>query len=366
MENNLKYIVYLTTNLVNNKIYIGVHQTKDPNTFDGYLGCGVWINRPSSYEHPKTVFQYAIKKYGKKNFKRKVLKIYDKAEDAYLLEEEIVNKNFLARDDVYNTALGGTNGAYLLTCKKIYQYNLNGDFIKEWESYMQVARYFNRSLITIQRCVKNKTIFQEFYFSLVKYDKLDVSKMTKKKEIPKIPVFQYSEKGEYECCYESINDAARVLNKNHSNIANAIKLHTLCYNKYFTNVFSPNYAIAKKEIISSKEIHQYDLDGNYIQSFKNMAEAKKQLKIKSDIYKAIKLNRLCGGYQWRFEKLDHISKAQSKSGRPRQVGQYDLNMNLIKIYPSKAQCEKENGKGISHVLYGRDKTHKNKIYKYLS
>ena len=33
----MKYIVYLTTNLKNNKIYIGVHGTEDPNIFDGYI-----------------------------------------------------------------------------------------------------------------------------------------------------------------------------------------------------------------------------------------------------------------------------------------------------------------------------------------
>lgn len=32
----MKYIVYLTTNIVNNKIYVGVHGTKDPTVFDGY------------------------------------------------------------------------------------------------------------------------------------------------------------------------------------------------------------------------------------------------------------------------------------------------------------------------------------------
>lgn len=34
----MKYIVYKTTNLVNNYIYIGVHGTDTLETFDKYLG----------------------------------------------------------------------------------------------------------------------------------------------------------------------------------------------------------------------------------------------------------------------------------------------------------------------------------------
>ena len=60
----MKYIVYLTTNKINNKIYIGVHETENPEVFDGYIGCGAYINKPATYNKNKTHLHNAILKYG--------------------------------------------------------------------------------------------------------------------------------------------------------------------------------------------------------------------------------------------------------------------------------------------------------------
>ena len=50
-----------------------------------------------------------------------------------MLESEIVTKEFLARDDVYNEVLGGNSGdtTVSITC---YQYDLEGNFIAEYDS----------------------------------------------------------------------------------------------------------------------------------------------------------------------------------------------------------------------------------------
>ena len=128
MENNLKYIVYITTNLKNNKIYVGVHGTRTPYEFDGYLGNGIYAHQPSTYQHGKYPLHKAVHKYGPKNFRRATLKVYDTVEDALHLEELIVDKEFLKRDDVYNVVEGG---GYPADCSiETYQYALNGDFIK--------------------------------------------------------------------------------------------------------------------------------------------------------------------------------------------------------------------------------------------
>ena len=86
------HIVYLTTNLITNKFYIGVHSTW--NIQDGYLGSG-------------TAIKNSIQKYGKKNFKRQILHFCLTAEDAYEWERIIVDKAFITRNNVYNISAGG-------------------------------------------------------------------------------------------------------------------------------------------------------------------------------------------------------------------------------------------------------------------
>lgn len=118
----MKYIVYLTTNIINGKIYVGVHRTENPDIFDGYLGDGVMTNMPKTYKCCKTAFHCAVTKYGPSNFKRKTLRVFDTMQDALDLEAWIVTRDFIARTDVYNIALGG--GIPPRLNKHIYQYNL--------------------------------------------------------------------------------------------------------------------------------------------------------------------------------------------------------------------------------------------------
>ncbi len=86
------YIIYKTTNKVNGKIYIGQHITTNLN--DNYLGSGKIIQR-------------AIKKYSEENFKREILFDFDNREEMNEKEAELVNEEFITRDDTYNLKPGG-------------------------------------------------------------------------------------------------------------------------------------------------------------------------------------------------------------------------------------------------------------------
>ena len=91
----MKFIIYKTTNLLDGKYYIGCHCTEDIN--DSYLGSG---------KHLKS----AIKKYGRENFVKEILYIFDNKEDMFNKEIEIVNEDFVNDPMTYNLKQGGSGG----------------------------------------------------------------------------------------------------------------------------------------------------------------------------------------------------------------------------------------------------------------
>ena len=93
------YVIYQLTNLVNGKIYIGCHMTK--NLDDGYMGSGKRL-------------ACAKKKYGIENFKKEILSFHETAEEMLAEEKRLVTEEFLNRKDVYNLTCGG-RGSWFAT-----------------------------------------------------------------------------------------------------------------------------------------------------------------------------------------------------------------------------------------------------------
>lgn len=120
------YLVYKITNLVNQKIYIGVHRTCDIN--DSYMGSGTIIKR-------------AINKYGKHNFKKEILFIFDNEEEMFAKEAELVNEEFVKRKDTYNNSIGGNSGDFKQALQNYQQLMKDPEFYKNWkEKILKVVK----------------------------------------------------------------------------------------------------------------------------------------------------------------------------------------------------------------------------------
>lgn len=165
------YIVYQTINIVNHKIYIGVHQTTTLE-FDGYLGNNCWNTAPSSYKNRKALLPRAIEKYGVSSFKRSTLKVFDKLEDALDLERWLVDEAFVKRPDTYNMVLGGKE-IQPTNSKGVFIYDKNGNFVKEFPSQQKASLFIygkvNQSP-NISRAIKNGYFCKDYQISDIKVD----------------------------------------------------------------------------------------------------------------------------------------------------------------------------------------------------
>lgn len=355
----MKYIVYKTTNIINNYIYIGVHKTEDPNIFDGYIGCGVNIKHINTYDKAKTKFQQAVKQFGTNNFKREVLAIYNTPEEAYLLEETLVNEDFLQRKDVYNMVLGGVNSDF--NGILVFRYTLKGDYDKSYRSYEQAARELNVQASSIRRAVIYKYKVKDYYFSTDKLSQIDLClyRKTNNKKI----IYRYKKSGEYDATFYTQESAAKDSNLSSSTINRIIQLGYCSENGYyFSTVYQKSYDKARSLYIKTRQVFKYNSNGEYLCSYNTQEEAEKD-NPGSNITKAIKLKEIDNnGYIWGLVKLKNYN---NKSNKSRKVAQYDNNGTMIKTWVSGKACCKEVGASVQNVLSGKNKTYKGYVYKYI-
>ena len=93
----MHYTIYKTTNLLNGKFYIGKHQTANPD--DTYLGSG-------------KALEAAINKYGRDNFKKEVLYIFDSEIAMNSKEKELITESLVNDPKSYNLGIGGEGGPH--------------------------------------------------------------------------------------------------------------------------------------------------------------------------------------------------------------------------------------------------------------
>ena len=94
-KNKKYHYTYKTTNLINERYYLGMHSTNRLD--DGYLGSG------------KRLY-YELNKYGRDNFKFKILKHFKSREELVQAEIKLITEEDLSNPNCLNLKSGGSGG----------------------------------------------------------------------------------------------------------------------------------------------------------------------------------------------------------------------------------------------------------------
>lgn len=301
-----KFIVYITINTVNRKIYVGVHGTPQPDKFDGYIGNGVYLG---SNPDPITPFRRAVIKYGSDKFQRITLGVFDTAEEAYYEESIIVTKDFIDRPDTYNITLGG----YHTNCntKKILQYSMSGKFLKQWDSLTDVLTYFNKKTHSaLSKALSGKTeSYLKYQWRYFTEDFPRVISPIESNVVDKI--YQYSLNGEFINEFNSAYDAAKfctdVQDRSNTIISNRARIIVRCtqtmneYANYQWRKFTGSVPLTIEEYIDKRTVLQLDSDLNIVKSWNNKSEAENAgFKNLSRCLNGKNLS--AHGYKWAYKK----------------------------------------------------------------
>ena len=123
----------------------------------------------------------------------------------------------------------------------------------------------------------------------------------------------------------------------------------------------------------TRKVKQYDLNWNFIKEYDSIVLAAKEMNVSKGTIRGvlIKNRKTAAGYIWRYSDdtdIDFTEKITINENVGRNVGQYDLNMNLIKKHNSIADASRNVGihkNNIWGVINNLRKTSGGFIWKYL-
>lgn len=217
-----KWIFYLTINRCNGHFYFGVHKTINPDVWDNYVGHGItsdaqarYIQKISKQNGKQYPFVNAVVKYGYINFKRSTIRIFDNEDDAFKFEELIVTPTLIKCKECYNIAVGGKRGMQEFVKRKIYQFDLRGNFLRSFKSIQEAADTVKVDQANIVACLNGRQHQSGgFYWN---YEK----KFEYNPYEPERKVCQYTLSGKFIAMYDSLKEAKLAVGS--TTISRAIK-----------------------------------------------------------------------------------------------------------------------------------------------
>jgi group I intron endonuclease len=257
--------IYLTTNLINNKKYIGMHTKFDKN----YFGSGLLITR-------------AIEKYGIENFKKEILEYANNKEELGELEKKYIEKYNAAKSkEFYNIHSGGFGG------------NTIAGYTEE-----QMKKHIEILLKNVVRGEKHPFFGKKRCIKDVENIKIGCKKRWKN--------ISDKDMNNFKEIMSKVTTGEKNPNYNHKwNDEQKRKLSELrIKNGKSIGTLNGMYGKKGENAITGKNVYMYDINFNLIKKFNTIGLALQFLNLKGacQLRKSIKNKTIYYGYYWSFDE----------------------------------------------------------------
>lgn len=121
--------------------------------------------------------------------------------------------------EAVNLGIKHSRERILKVSKQIYQYTINGEFIKSWETTKDAALYYNISKGSINRAILKNSICIGFQWSYEYSNKMNPIKYNR----IVCPILQYNIKGEFIKEWKTFMEVCKCLNISSGNLSRALK-----------------------------------------------------------------------------------------------------------------------------------------------
>ena len=335
---NGKHCVYIHTNKINGKKYVGQTSSKPEHR---------WNNGNGYKTQP--YFYRAIQKYGWDNFDHEIIASNLTQEEADNFEILLINElNTINRDFGYNTCTGGRTGGHIQTeeTRKKMSETRKGKPLSEY--HKQRISESKLGECNPMYGTKHTDEWKQMMRGKHKYGNNAFAKI----------VYQYSLDGELIKIWDSASRASDELGIYYEGI-------TSCCRGYWSSGHACNEFAGStwryegvpfdREKINTrtniKTVYQFSLDGDFIKEWECASKASAALNIKQQrINACCNLNnktKTAGGFIWSYDRNFVLIEEKKIKGKP--VVQCFLNWNLIQIFENARDAERITGVNYSCI-----------------
>lgn len=299
-------IIYKALNIINGKAYIGKTIYTLEKRKNSHLVC--------ARNGDNQVFYHAIRKYGENNFTWSIIDYGSSHEE--LVEKEIHWISFYRsyihskESNGYNMTTGGEGcigykhtdeskkemsniaknriGSKHGKAKKVLQYDLDGNLIKEYDSVRTASRNLNIGNSGISMCCNNKFAYYHNYIWMYKDEYSDeaLSKRIKaysRHRFRKRPILQFDRNGLFLAKFEDVKDAVAINEDYMVATIDACCRGTSCSAYDCIWIYEEDFS--KEELAlrlqryknrhQKRPVVQLSLEGEYIATFESATSASK-------------------------------------------------------------------------------------------